>query len=132
VALARAVDLEAFYVPVNEDCYGRTLSHACAGVWLGEKALLVDPAYSWFGVPHRKIEALNDCQTLVIALAGLARRGDTSTSDDLQRAQIANKLTPNWEWSRSYLIGALMGDERWAVAKQMVGASPKFKNECDY
>src|SRR5439155_19460373 len=44
VVLARAVGLNAYFVLVEKDYRGSTVSHACAGVFIDGKALLVDPA----------------------------------------------------------------------------------------
>jgi tetratricopeptide (TPR) repeat protein len=63
VAMSRALGLRSFYVSVGKDYLGRVVSHACAGVVLGENALLVEqvalklapdwaPPYFWVAV-HR-------------------------------------------------------------------------------
>lgn len=64
VALARDVDLKAFYVHLERDYKNKVVFHDCAVVFADDKALLVDPAYSWFGVPHKDIVILDDLQTI--------------------------------------------------------------------
>ena len=58
VALARSVDLPAFYVHVERDYCNRIVDHDCAVVYAEGKAWLVDPAYAWFGVPHLEFRVL--------------------------------------------------------------------------
>jgi tetratricopeptide (TPR) repeat protein len=60
MAMARHVGLEAHYVLVERDYAGRLVSHACAGVYLTNRLILVDPAYKWFGVAHKNFKVLND------------------------------------------------------------------------
>lgn len=96
VALARAVGLKAYCVAVYQDCDGANTYHACAGVVLGQKAVLIDPIYEWFGVPHKQYQFQNDVQALAIVL---------SQSEDLERRMIAVKLYP--EWPPGYFSAAL-------------------------
>ena len=63
VMMARAAGLRAYFVDVSQACDGEQVWHACAVVFDGEKALLVDPSYRWFGVPHKKFTVLNDLET---------------------------------------------------------------------
>jgi tetratricopeptide (TPR) repeat protein len=86
VALSRACGLNSFCVLVNEDCDGRVVLHECACVFLGSKALLVDPSYFWFGVPHRKFTPLSDVQSISIWL---------SQQQNLKQQKIACELAPN-------------------------------------
>src|SRR5262249_5968182 len=62
VALARQVGLKCFYTHVDQDCNGCRLLHACAAVFLGQKCLLADASYNWFGVPHKTYTILNDVE----------------------------------------------------------------------
>ena len=76
VALARSLGLNAFYVIVQKDCDSEEVIHACAGVITSGKALLVDPTYRWFGVPHIKFQFLNDMQAagMLLINSGLISR----------------------------------------------------------
>jgi hypothetical protein len=47
--------------------------HDCAAVFANGKALLVDPAYQWFGVPHREFVLLNDVQVIALNRRALAQ-----------------------------------------------------------
>jgi tetratricopeptide (TPR) repeat protein len=59
-ALARAADVDTFFVHVTKVADGTVLNHACAAVFAGHRALLVDPSLRWFGVPHQQYSILND------------------------------------------------------------------------
>ena len=64
IALARAVGVKAFYVHLEKDYSGDIVYHDCAAVFIGDKALLVDPAYQWFGAPHKEYVVLDDVQAI--------------------------------------------------------------------
>ncbi len=86
VALAREAGLRANYVLVNKDCRGRFSPHACAGVFIGDEALLVDPAFLWFGAPHDEYQFKSDWQAVGIYMSEFP--------NDINRARIAVKLIP--------------------------------------
>ncbi len=81
VALARAVGVQAFYVHLEKDYAGEIVYHDCAAVFIGDKALLVDPAYQWFGVPHKEYAVLDDVQAIAHQL--LSARGERQASGAL-------------------------------------------------
>jgi tetratricopeptide (TPR) repeat protein len=85
VALARQLDLKAFYVHVKRDYRSNLVAHACAGVFVNGEALLVDPAYHWLGIPHKDYEVLTDPEAIGLWL---------SQSRDLAQQQCAVKLLP--------------------------------------
>lgn len=87
VAMSRHVGLQSYYVLVNEDYRGRIVNHACAGVVMANKALLVDLAYGWFGVPHKLFEFENDQRLLAFYLA---HSGNPRAED------MALKMVPDW------------------------------------
>jgi tetratricopeptide (TPR) repeat protein len=62
MAMARHAGLPAFYVWVVRDFKSRYVSHACVGIFVDGGALLVDPAYRWFGIPHKEFKFLDDLQ----------------------------------------------------------------------
>ena len=98
VSLARSIGLNAFVVSVDRDCYGRPVCHVCAGVFISGQALMVDPAYMWFGVPHQKYYFLNDLQTIGIYLCQLK---------DLARIRIGEKIAPDLAMTHFWLAVAL-------------------------
>jgi tetratricopeptide (TPR) repeat protein len=100
VALARAVGLKAFFVVVNRDYQSNFVAHACAGVFIGKHAFLVDPSYQWFGVPHSDYRFLNDIETTGFYLAQL----------DIPHQRCAIKLLPNSPLPRFWLASALAQD----------------------
>jgi tetratricopeptide (TPR) repeat protein len=108
VASARALGLKSYHVFVGEDCNGVTLLHGCASVFIGRKALLVDPAYLRFGIPHRKFQLLDDLQTSAIYL---------SAKGNLSLCQIACKLAPALSLVRAGLFEMLAREERWEEAR---------------
>jgi len=60
VVMARSVGLAANYVSVFTDCKGEDVKHACAAIKLGQKQVLIDPAYATFGIKHKKYKVLTD------------------------------------------------------------------------
>lgn len=99
LALARDVDLKAFYVHLDKDYKGRTVNHDCTVVFAEGKALLVDPAYRWFGVPHEEFVVLDDLQT--IAHHFFQPR-------DVSSRQLAAKLHPDFAWGQLRLAKSLL------------------------
>jgi len=67
--MARCLGVKAYWVSISKDCRGDLTCHACAGVIIGQKALLADPAYLWFGAPHQEYQCLDDLQVLGIYLS---------------------------------------------------------------
>jgi hypothetical protein len=59
----------------------------CAGVAIGDKLLLVDLAYVWFGAPHQEFEVEDDIRVIAAHLA---------QSSDLAKEQAALTLAPDW------------------------------------
>ena len=87
VALARSVGIQAFYCLVFRDYRGSCASHCCAAVFIDGKALLVDPAFQWFGVPHRDYRCLDDLQVIGFYMCQL---GDSAT------VKVGLNLTEGW------------------------------------
>src|SRR5262249_46945538 len=52
IAGARDAGLKAFYTHLERDYAGNIVYHDCAVIFAGGEAMLVDPAYHWFGAPH--------------------------------------------------------------------------------
>jgi len=115
VALAREVGLKCLCAHVFQDCHGRKIQHACAAVFLGEKCLLADPAYYWFGVPHKEYQILNDLEVIAVRLA---------ESDGLLDCEIAYKLEAGSDYIRTWLINALIREQRWDDARKIFTARP--------
>jgi Flp pilus assembly protein TadD len=111
VSLARAAGLRTYLVLVQQECDDRKVLHACAGVVVGDQILLVDPAYRWFGAPHKKFALLDDMQ---VSAAWLSYQGD------LSRCQIACKLAPDLALSQENLFFLLAGANRWDEARGML------------
>ena len=109
MALAREVDLQAHYVWVVKDFRGRLVAHACAGVLLGRRALLVDPAYRWFGIPHREYQFLDDLQAIGAYLA---------QSGSIARDRVAEKLLPDQAWVPFNLAMGLAREGRFNEARR--------------
>jgi len=62
VAMARVVGLVASFVIVDRDFRGKRVNHACAGVRIAGKQILVDPAYHSFDIAHKEIRVMSDLQ----------------------------------------------------------------------
>ena len=56
ITFARVVGLQASYVSVVNDCYGKKVSHACVSV----PGFLVDTSYKKFPVRHKKYSLNSD------------------------------------------------------------------------
>ncbi|MHB8523080.1 MAG: tetratricopeptide repeat protein [Limisphaerales bacterium] len=117
VALARSVGLQAYYVLVNKDYRGKAVSHACAGVFIGDKALLVDPAYLWFGVPHLQYQFLNDLQAIAVYMGQL---------HDLAKEKIAVRLMPEGSLVHFELAVAFAAKEKLQEARGQLEAGLKL------
>ena len=83
IALARAVGLSAHYVSVSKDVRGTYVLHTCAGVFAEEKAILVDPAYCWFGVPHQEFAFHDDAEATGLFLCQSTNLNDQFTATNL-------------------------------------------------
>jgi tetratricopeptide (TPR) repeat protein len=108
VALARGAGLKSYHTFVAQDFRGIRLLHGCAAVFIGGKALLVDPSYSTFGIAHKKFTVLDDLQTAALYLTGLR---------DLKRWEIAAKLAPDLSIAQAGLVEMLAQDGRWKEAE---------------
>lgn len=108
-SLGRAVGLKAFPVVVDETCYSERTAHACAAVFLGEKAVLIDPSYDWFGVPHKRYRILNDLEAM-----GLFLSHDTVHMDV---ATVAYRLAPDLRPVHAAFLLTLIHHGKWAQAR---------------
>ncbi|MHB8520167.1 MAG: tetratricopeptide repeat protein [Limisphaerales bacterium] len=120
VTLARAVGLKAFLVDVQESWNGNRARHACAAVFLGQKALLADPSYLWFGVPHKQVTVLDDVQAVACHLA---------QRHDLKLMWIACRLAPDLSLIHLNLIAALQDADRWDEARRELPALVRLDND---
>jgi cytochrome c-type biogenesis protein CcmH/NrfG len=116
-ALARAVGLRAFLVHVESDPDDRVRYHDCAIVFLPGEAFLVDPAYGWFGVPHRQFVVLDDLQAIAHQLLGAV---NTGAADECERLRAGVKLHPDLPWAQLNLARGLMLGEHYAEAEEAV------------
>jgi tetratricopeptide (TPR) repeat protein len=112
VALARAVGLKSFWVHVIEDVDGVKVLHACAGVYMGDNCLLVDPAYNWFGVPHKKFTVQDDIQTVAYHLS--------QNYQDVAAVRLACKLAPDSSVAQFNLFFRLAENSDWSGASEMM------------
>jgi len=103
VALARAVGVSAFYVHLEKDYSGEIVYHDCAAVFVEGKALLVDPAYQWFGAPHQEYVVLDDVQAIAHHFYQPSTKGSL-----VARCQLAAKLHPDTAWGQVRLASALL------------------------
>jgi ankyrin repeat protein/cytochrome c-type biogenesis protein CcmH/NrfG len=122
VALARETGLKAFYVHLEQDFQGRIVYHDCAMLFADGKALLIDPAYRWFGVPHRKFIVLDDVQT--IAHQALQ---PTDDSNVLARQRLGVKLHPDLAWAHLQLARSLVAKEQFEAAGQALAEAQRLE-----
>jgi len=111
VALARAVGVTAFYVHLEKDYSGDVVLHDCAAVFAEGKAFLVDPAYQWFGAPHKEYLVLDDLQAVAHHYYQPSGKGDP-----VARCRLAAKLHPDTAWGQLHLVGALIGADEFIEA----------------
>ena len=111
VALARDVNIKAFYVHLERDYKDKVVSHDCAIVFTNDKALLVDPTYRWFGVPHKDFIILDDLQAIA---HHFFQHGDSDRV--VSRCQMAAKLHPDFAWGQACLGSALCKEGKWDEA----------------
>jgi tetratricopeptide (TPR) repeat protein len=105
VALARAVAVNAFYVHLERDYAGNFVYHDCTAVFGEGKALLVDPAYGWFGAPHNEFVLLDDLQTIA---HHYFQPAEEHTDMWLSNCRLAAKLHPDFAWGQCQLAAALL------------------------
>jgi pentatricopeptide repeat protein len=102
-ALARAADVDVFFVHVTKVADGKVLNHACAAVFTGDRTLLVDPSLRWFGVPHQQYSILNDREAT--AFLCFNNRGGDPKAVPVCHAGL--KLWPDSAQGQLSLVGAL-------------------------
>jgi TPR repeat protein/Tfp pilus assembly protein PilF len=120
VALARAAGLQAFLVDVIQQYSGSTPRHACAAVFIGDDALLVDPTIPWFGVPHRSVMIMDDVQALAAYMV---------QAPGLRQHRIAYKLAPDLSVVESNFYLSLMSESQWDEARKVLDAMPAWHTE---
>ena len=111
VALARAVGVKAYYVHLERDYSGESVYHDCAAVFVEGKARLVDPAYQWFGAPHKQYVVLNDLQAIAHQYYQPSPKGG-----EVARCRLAVKLHPDTAWGQLHLVGALISAKELSEA----------------
>jgi tetratricopeptide (TPR) repeat protein len=122
IALARDVNLPAFYVHIDKDYSGKTVPHDCAVVFVDGKALFVDPSYQWFGVPHKEFVILDDLQTIAHHFFQ-----STNTDQDMSRCWLATKLHPDSAWGQIRLFRALYKAELWDEARTALDVASRLE-----
>jgi tetratricopeptide (TPR) repeat protein len=128
IALARAVGIKAFYVHLERDYSGDIVYHDCAAVFIGDKALLVDPAYGWFGAPHKEYVVLDDVQAIAHHFYQSGPK-----AQQVARCRLAAKLHPNTAWGQLHLVGALIrADEFIEAGKTLKIAQQLEPGRWDY
>lgn len=115
IALARDVNIKAFCVHVHKDCNDKEVHHDCAVVFADDKVLLVDPAYHWFGVPHKDFVILDDLQTIAHQLFQ-----PENSDQDVARCRLAVKLHPDFAWGQLCLVSALCKVRKWDEARMVL------------
>jgi len=113
VALARAVGVKAFYVHLEQDYSGEVVYHDCAAVFAEDKAFLVDPAYRWFGAPHKNYLVLDDLQAIAHHYYQHSGKGN-----QVARCRLAAKLHPDTAWGQLALACALVNANKLGQGAQ--------------
>jgi Flp pilus assembly protein TadD len=121
VALARAVDVSAFFVQVTRDPDGKAMNHACAAIFAEDRCLLADSSYRWFGVPHQEYTVLDDLQTA----AFLCFHNRAADAHRLPVYQAGLKLWPQSFSGRLVLVGQLVRTEQVDEARRVLDEIPE-------
>jgi tetratricopeptide (TPR) repeat protein len=111
VSMARAAGLSAYVVDVQRDRLGKADPHLCAAVFLENGALLVDPAYSLFGVRHKAFTVIDDLQVIAAYMSELL----TPQTDE-----IAYRLGPELFPVQVAAFTRMVNEERWKDARMQV------------
>jgi tetratricopeptide (TPR) repeat protein len=77
---------------------------------------LVDPAYQWFGAPHKQYVVLDDLQAIAHQYYQPSPKGG-----EVARCRLAAKLHPDTAWGQLHLVGALIS------AKELLEAGKALK-----
>ena len=125
VALARTVNVNAFFVHVTKPPDGTVMNHACAAVFLGDRALLVDPTQHWLGAPHQQYAILDDLK----ATAFLCFNNRVGDAAELAAYRAGLKLWPDSLQGRVFLIGALQGADQAPEARREFAEIPQPQSE---
>jgi tetratricopeptide (TPR) repeat protein len=121
VALARAAGVDAFLVSVSRLPDGTARGHACAAVFAADRALLVDSAFRWFGVPHKQYMILDDLQATA-ALCFVNQGVDNPT--ELAAYRAGAKLWPDWIPGRLTLVAGLIRARQLPEARRLFAEIP--------
>ena len=122
VALARAVGVKAFYVHLERDYSGEVVYHDCAAVFAEDKAFLVDPAYQWFGAPHKQYQVLDDLQAVAHHYYQHSGR-----ANQVARCRLAAKLHPDTAWGQVALASALIKANQLVQAAQTLQVAQQLE-----
>ena len=125
IALARDVNVKAFYVHVHKDYRDKATHHDCAVVFADGKVLLVDPAQNWFGMPHKDFVILDDLQTIAHQFFQ-----PTDSKYVVARCRLAAKLHPDFAWGQIRLVSALCEIGEWDEAQTVLDTALQL--EPDY
>ena len=120
VALARATGVNAFYVHLERDFAGNVVYHDCAVVFAEGKALLVDPAYRWFGAPHKEFLVLDDLETIA---HHYFQQSEGQKDIWLSNCRLAEKLHPDFAWGQCKLAAALLQAGQPLEAEKVLAAA---------
>jgi tetratricopeptide (TPR) repeat protein len=122
IALARYVNIKAFYVHLEKDYRNKVVYHDCAIVFSEDGTLLVDPAYRWFGVPHKDFVVLDDVQAIA---HHFFQHGDTGRL--VSRCRLAAKLHPDFAWGQICLAAALCKEGTWDEARAALDIASRLE-----
>jgi tetratricopeptide (TPR) repeat protein len=111
VALARSLGLSANEVYVREACDGQKTWHVCAAVFVENRGVLVDVAYGWFGVQHKKFVVLDDLQAIAFYM---------SLFENFEKAKIALRLAPDLAPVQMNFMAGLIDAGRWEEVDNLV------------
>jgi tetratricopeptide (TPR) repeat protein/TolB-like protein len=126
VVLARDVGLPAFLVDVKRGYSGRVEAHACAAVFVGQEAFLVDLFPSkCFGISHKEYAILDDVQTIASHMC----QQDVAVPERLAFCEIIAKLCPDLAWPCLYLASALADSNQLEQAETVLARCSQLDSD---
>ncbi len=120
LALARSIGLKAYFVYINRDFASNAVDHACVGAFFDGKALLIDPSYEWFGVPHQEYHFYNDFEVVGLYLM---------QKPNVPSREVAVKLIPDFPLAYFNLAARLAETNQLPAARAALDKGLKLDSQ---
>jgi tetratricopeptide (TPR) repeat protein/TolB-like protein len=125
VGLARDVGLSAFFVLVERNYAGKVLAHACAAVFAGQEAFLIDIPSKCFGISHKEYTILDDIGTIALQMC----QQDATPTEEVSFCEIGAKLCPDLPWPSLHLAKALTDSNQFEEAETVLARCSQLDSD---